>query len=82
MKNKTMKMAVALLLSATVALLPSCKKNESVTRETPEITLSKDEVEFNHEASEMYVSLESNVDWTASSESDWVTWTLRILLRA
>lgn len=73
MKNKTMKMAVALLLSATVALLPSCKKNVSVTQETAEITLSKDEVEFNHEASEIYVSLESNVDWTASSESDWVT---------
>lgn len=73
MKNKTMKMAVAALLAATVALLPSCKKNVSVTQETPEITLSKDEVEFNHEASEMYVSLESNVDWKASSESDWVT---------
>lgn len=73
MKNKIMKMAVALLLAVTVVLLPSCKKNVSVTQETPRITLSKDEVEFNHEASEMYVSLESNVDWTASSESDWVT---------
>ena len=73
MREQTMKMTVAALLAATVALLPSCKKNVSVTQETPEITLSKDEVEFNHEASEMYVSLESNVDWTASSESDWVT---------
>lgn len=53
----------------------SCKKSVVVEQENPEpkITLSRDEIEFNQEASEMYISLESNVDWTASSESDWVT---------
>lgn len=73
MKIRHLIIASLCLVCCSSAL--SCKKEVSVTQENPEpkITLSKDEIEFNQEASEMYVSLESNVDWAASSEADWVT---------
>lgn len=75
---KDMKIRSLVIVSVSLlccSAMFSCKKSVVVEQENPEpkITLSKDEIEFNQEASEMYVSLESNVDWTASSESDWVT---------
>ncbi len=70
-------MAIAVMFAAMAGLgsFVSCKKDIAVGQDDkkPEIVLNKDEIEFSPEASEMYVSLESNVDWTASTDASWIT---------
>ena len=52
----------------------SCKKAAVVEqKDDPKVSLSQDELEFEADASELFISLESNADWVGETDAEWLT---------
>ena len=69
-----MKRIFAILAVVGSIAVCSCKKAAVVEqKDDPKVSLSQDELEFEAEASELYVSLESNVDWVGETDAEWLT---------
>lgn len=42
-------------------------------KDDPKVSLSQDELEFEADASELFISLESNADWVGETDAEWLT---------
>lgn len=52
----------------------SCKKAAVVEqKDDPKVSLSQDELEFEADASELFISLESNAGWVGETDAEWLT---------